>query len=322
MEEKIYCQLVSIIICSYKNIHYILDTIDSVLIQDYENIELIISDDHTEDFYEDRYIDYIEKNNRGNIKNIIVNKNKENLGTVKNVNNAIKMSKGSIIKIIAADDVFYDKSVITLFVEYFELNHSYVVASKIARCDANLNMVANSYFHAKNDDKLKSLLSRFDAKKCFIELCKGAFIPAPGVCFLKETFEKYGYFDEAYRLMEDWPMWLKLVRQGCRIDYLDTISVKYRMNVGVSMTSNDIFNSEKVQCFNNEIFPYIKDWGYKINKVVRWMYVKGCEYDKYTIWNKSKFLIKNTDLILMYLIPNRIMFKIFAQWQNNSTFPA
>ncbi|TYC82196.1 glycosyltransferase [Acetobacterium wieringae] len=312
MGNKINYRLVSIIICSYKNTEYIFDTINSVLTQDYQNIELIISDDHTENFNENIYIDYITKNNKGNIKNVIVHKNGKNLGTVKNANNAIKMSKGSIVKLIAADDAFYDETVITSFVRYFELNHSYIVASKIARCDKNLNIVKNSYSDEKNELKFKALLLNFDKKKCFVELCMGSFIPAPGVCFTKEAFIKYGYFDEAYRLIEDWPMWLRLVRLGCRIDYLDIMSVKYRTNVGVSMTPNETFREENFQCIKTDIIPYIKDLGYWLNKKIKWKYIKGYEYDEYTNWNKSKFLIKNIDFIFAYIIPNKIKLKIYT----------
>ena len=307
MEEKISCQLVSIIILSYKNLNYIFDTINSVLIQDYPNIELIISDDNTEEFNKDIYIDYIVKNNKGNIKKIVVNKNKKNLGLVKNLNNAIKMSKGSIIKSIAADDTFYNDVVITSFVKFIEINHSSVVASKIARCDENLKTLDDRQFNKVFNEVYKPILTNFNQQKWFIQLCKGSFIPAPGVFFTKKTFDKYGYFDEAYRLIEDWPMWLRLVRDGCKIDYLDEISVKYRTNVGISMTPNETFRKENILCIKNEILPYIKDLGYWFNKKTKWRYIRGCEYIEYSALNKSKFLIENLDLILIYLIPNRVI---------------
>lgn len=42
--------LVSVIVLSYKNIKGIYDTVDSILKQDYDNIEIVISDDGTPNF--------------------------------------------------------------------------------------------------------------------------------------------------------------------------------------------------------------------------------------------------------------------------------
>ncbi len=306
MKEDISYQLVSIIIISYKNLNYIFDTIDSILIQDYPNIELIISDDSTEKFDKNIYIDYIEKNNKGNIKNLIVHKNEKNLGTVKNVNKAIKMSKGNIIKLIAADDAFYNDTVITAFVKFIEINDSLVVVSKVVACDENLSVLNDSEYNKVFNNILNATLINFDKQKCLIQLCIGSFIPAPGVCFTKEVFDKYGYFDENYRLIEDWPMWLRLVREGCKIYYLDEISVKYRTNVGISMTPNETYIKENVQCFKKEVLPYIEEFGYWAKKKIKWYNVRKWEYSKYTNLNKVSFIIKNIDLILIYLIPNKL----------------
>ena len=46
-------ELVAVIVLSYKNVKGIYDTLDSVLSQDYENIEIIISDDATPNFCEE-----------------------------------------------------------------------------------------------------------------------------------------------------------------------------------------------------------------------------------------------------------------------------
>lgn len=306
MKEKVNYKLVTIIILSYKNLNYIFNTIDSILIQDYDNIELIISDDNTEKFDKNTYIDYIAKNNKGNIKSLIVHKNKENLGTVKNINNAIKISTGSIIKLIAADDAFYSGSVITSFVKFIEKNHSDVVVSKIASCDEKLNMLNDNQYDKGFNNILKPMLINFDKQKCLIQLSIGSFIPAPGVCFTKKVFNNYGYFDEAYRLMEDWPMWLRLVRAECKMDYLDEISIKYRTNVGISMTPSEAFRRENIQCYKNEVLPYVKDFGYWDKKKIKWYNTRKWEYDRYTALNKVKFIIKNVDLILIYLIPNKL----------------
>jgi glycosyltransferase involved in cell wall biosynthesis len=299
-------QLVSVIIISYKNLDYIFDTINSIIIQNYANIELIISDDGSEEFNGKLYMDYIEKKNPGNIKNLLVHQNTKNVGTVKNINNAIKMSKGSIIKIIAADDALYDESVISSFVEFIEMKNSLVAVSKIVTCDEDLRIIYDIKYHQVFDNILKPLLTTGDQQQILVQLCMFSFIPAPGIFYTKKLFDQYGYFDESYQLLEDWPMWLHLVKQGCKIDYFDTISVKYRTNVGISMTPNEIYRKDNIRCYINEIQPCLKDFSYWAKKKIVWYNTRKWEYDKYSMLKKAKFIIKNIDFILIYLIPNKI----------------
>ena len=61
-------ELISIIILSHKNLQYIKQTINSVLIQDYNNLELIIADDGSYNFDNKKYENYINDKNKGNIK--------------------------------------------------------------------------------------------------------------------------------------------------------------------------------------------------------------------------------------------------------------
>jgi glycosyltransferase involved in cell wall biosynthesis len=299
--------LISIIVLSYNNSSYIFDTINSILQQNYENIELIITDDGTEGFNKQMYVDYILKNGKENITNLIVHRNEVNLGTVKNVNNAIKMSKGEYIKIIAADDVLYDRNVISSFVAYFEKTDSIIVASKIDMCDSNLVSSANNFYN-----NLEFNLTKLNSKQCYIELCKINFIPAPGVCFTRKLFEQYGYFDQNYRLMEDWPMWLRLTRNNFKIDFLNIISAKYREYIGTSTIPFKMYKEDYIKCFNNEIRPYKDILGYWLHKKLIWHFVKRCEFANYSNLQILFFLARNIDAVLFYLLP-RLCKKVFLE---------
>ena len=88
---------ISVIILSYKNLPGIYDSLDSILVQDYPDIELIFSDDGTPEFdkEEDKLRDYLNKKNKGNITSVIFNGLKVNQGTVKNINSALEKASGS-----------------------------------------------------------------------------------------------------------------------------------------------------------------------------------------------------------------------------------
>jgi glycosyltransferase involved in cell wall biosynthesis len=299
--------LISIIILSYKNLSYIYETINSVLEQVYSNIELIISDDGTENFCQQEYIDYIKLNNKGNISNVIVHTNKINKGTVKNINNAISMSKGKYIKLIAADDAFYDGTVIASFVSFFENTSSLIVASKIEICDSELKVTQDHSYNYAYNETLKNNLNNLSSKECFVELCKENFISAPSVCFAKELFEIYGLFDEKYILVEDYPMWLKLFRVGCKIDYHNIVSVKYRTEVGVTGSPNKIFAEDMKRCFNTEIQPYKDILGYWQHKKIVYSFIKKRELKGYSSLHKIIFLVENIDYLLVYSLPKKIL---------------
>lgn len=53
-------------------------------------------------------------------------------------------------------------------------------------------------------------------------------IVAGGVFFNAEFFEKFGFFDERYRLLEDWPTWLRLAKKGIRIEYYPVYEGEHR----------------------------------------------------------------------------------------------
>lgn len=99
--------LVSVIIIGYDNFDFLFEAVESVLRQDYPNIELIISNDGSPDFDGRALSDYISAHKRDNIKNIILNQNPENLGTVRHLNVAFPMATGEYITYFAADDAMY-----------------------------------------------------------------------------------------------------------------------------------------------------------------------------------------------------------------------
>lgn len=99
-------ELISISILTYRNYRYLYEALESVFSQDYSNIELIVSDDGSDNFPEDEIRTYIQKNKKNNIKNVIVNHEKVNQGTVKHINKVIDLANGDYFAALAGDDVF------------------------------------------------------------------------------------------------------------------------------------------------------------------------------------------------------------------------
>jgi glycosyltransferase involved in cell wall biosynthesis len=95
---------VSFIILAYNQERYIKDAIEGALQQEYDNMEIIISDDcSTDDTF--KVINETISDYNGN-KNVIVNRNEKNMGLVPHVNKLIfELSSGEIVMLAGGDDV-------------------------------------------------------------------------------------------------------------------------------------------------------------------------------------------------------------------------
>ena len=109
----------SIILLYYNQKNYINEAIDSILCQNYSNIELIICDDGSDlDISKtDKYIK--NKNKKIEVKFL---KLKKNIGTVKITNLALSKVSGKYFLIFAADDKLYDEKVVNHFITAFNNN--------------------------------------------------------------------------------------------------------------------------------------------------------------------------------------------------------
>ena len=283
---------------SYKNLNYLKETIDSTLNQDYENIQLIIGDDGSPDFDCGEYEKYINLNKKDNIKDIIVYKNTPNIGTVRNLNKAIKLSNGEYIKWMAADDTFYDDNVISRMIGFAEEKNSMVVATNMQICDYKMRELKSSM---ENINKNRELFkNQKNGQHILRELVKKNLIDAPGILYTKKLFDKLGLFDEDYILLEDWPTWINIYRHGWEIDYLDIISVKYRGDVGISTSGipNPILLRDIIKCIEKEILPYKHEMGYWLHKNINYNFIRRYKFNNYTQNEKTKFLIKNIDILI------------------------
>ena len=85
--------LFSIAIVTFQQRHLLEDCLYSIFKQTYSNIELIICDDESCDFNVTDVNNFIRKHKRENIKNVIVYKQKSNVGTTANCQKAFELGK-------------------------------------------------------------------------------------------------------------------------------------------------------------------------------------------------------------------------------------
>lgn len=119
MEKDLKRPLVSIVLPVYNCSNFISDSIGSLLVQSYENIEIIVVDD----FSTDTTVDHILLFNDNRIK---LFKNKSNLGISQTLNFGIKQCIGKYIARMDGDDVAH-KDRILKQVNFLELNNDIAI---------------------------------------------------------------------------------------------------------------------------------------------------------------------------------------------------
>ena len=89
---------VSICIPTYNGAQFIRKTLESVLNQSYQNIEVIVNDDCSTD----NTMDIVRSMNDSRIK---IYANEENLGLVRNWNMTVSYATGEFVKLMCQDDL-------------------------------------------------------------------------------------------------------------------------------------------------------------------------------------------------------------------------
>lgn len=248
----------TIILTNYNDERFIKNALDSIFIQDYNNIQLIITDDFSEIFNKEEIAKYIKQHKKKNIKEVEFVENKKNIGTVRTLNKALKSAKGDYILFFASDDALANSSVVSNYVRAFETTDANIVTAQWKICDYSLNILGD-FINSRKAKKLNK-----NIHKQYFKLCQSNIYGAGSTCYKKEIFEKYGLFDERYKYVEDWPFWLKMSKNSETI-YFVNFDGLYHRSGGIS---TKIANVDKAKQFYKEILntfvfyiiPYIDDF--------------------------------------------------------------
>jgi len=242
--------LVSCTVLSYNSSATIVETLESIKAQTYQNIELIVSDDCSKDDTLVVCRDWI-RHNKDRFVRVELLTVEKNAGVCANGNRARKACKGEWIKGIAADDILMDDCI--------EKNMDFIKEHPEASFIASCMSVYNNSFIQKNCVEEKKAPWNVDVflQPRELQLKKMAFcsyIYAPATFYRRSLFEKVGGYNTQFGY-EDWPFYMSVLEHGYRIDYLDKVTVCYRIHQSLSHTRGKLFNydlSRKTRVFIKE----------------------------------------------------------------------
>lgn len=253
-------KLASVMIVSYRNLNAVYSTLDSIFRQDYPAIELIFADDASPDYHDKQseIAQYVELHKGKNIKDILWVCHQENVGTVRNENDAIRASHGEYLFSIAPEDELAHEKALSNLIRTLEETGRDI-------CFGRLKGVTQD---GKTVDHLLSCESDYDLLKSYTveqtrnRLFSRNFLPAPSAIKTRKLFKQHGLYSESVRLIEDYPYWLTLTKDGVPFAYLDEVSVLYRLS-GVSSSGHysESFMKDMQRIYDLFIFPYDHRFG-------------------------------------------------------------
>lgn len=243
--------LVSVVIPCYNHESFVQDSIQSVIDQTYENIELIIIDDGSKDGSVGKIQEMIPACQKRFIR--FEFRHRPNKGLSATLNEALIWCKGKYYSAIASDDILFNRK-ISVQVDFLEKNNDFVAVF------GGLKII---------DDNNKELYSILKEERCysFKEIIYHKHhLPAPTQLIRLDIIRKVGGYDDNIYI-EDWLMWLKLSQIG-NIFYMKEFFVFYRRH-----DRNMSKFIDKMQKARLEILTFFKDSEYyhKAKKNIEWM---------------------------------------------------
>ena len=214
--------LVSVCVITYNSAKTIVETLDSIFSQTYENIELIISDDYSTDDTI-RICEEWKKVKGGRFRHCELITTEANTGTSANCNRALKAAKGDWIKTIAGDDLL-NPNAIEVMTGYCVANHKEVCFSRLDYFGDEERILEKRATYEPFYEKYKTL----DKKGQYRLLLKQCVLPGASMFYSKKLIEEINYIDESYPFYEEWPTFLKFSEKGYDVPYIQDQLVKYR----------------------------------------------------------------------------------------------
>ena len=222
--------LVSIIVPYYKKEFFIEETIKSILIQSYQNFEILIIDDEI-NLAASKVLEKISSLD----SRIKIITNEKNLGAGESRNVGINFSKGDYIAFCDSDDLWKEQKleVQLSFMKKNELNFSFTSYEVI---DENKNFIKT-----RNADDIVD----------FIKLRNSCDIGLSTVLMKRNIFDNREYRFAGIKTKEDYVLWLTLAKNNIKLRGLKNILTSWRKN------KNSLSSS---------IYQKLKD-GYKVYRV-------------------------------------------------------
>ena len=224
---------ISIITVVYNNEDTISEAIESVLGQNYKNIEYVIIDGGSKDKtvkcinrYKDQLGYFVsEKDN----------------GIYDAMNKGIKACTGDVIGILNSDDLYEDFNVIASVMEEFNT-------------DSELDILYGNLVYVKSNDT-KKVVRNWKSKSYYQLFFEHANVPPhPSLFVRSKVYNETGLFDLRYKLAADYELMLRMFKKHhFKSKYINKLIIKMRLGGATNQSLSNVVaqNKEILQSWRN-----------------------------------------------------------------------
>ncbi|GIW63101.1 MAG: hypothetical protein KatS3mg090_0927 [Patescibacteria group bacterium] len=209
--------LFSIVTPSFNQGSFIEETIESIANQTYQNYEHLVIDGGSTDStleilkkYKAKYPDkffYVSEKDKGQSDAI---------------NKGMKMAKGDVLCYLNSDDVFYPYTLEEV-TNFFDKNPNACWVT------GNYTIIDENGTEIQNFIKFyKSIFAQSPFREKILEVIN--FVNQPSTFWKREVYQKVGDFSLEYKYNMDYDYWLRIIRSGYKLYYLDKPLSKFRIH--------------------------------------------------------------------------------------------
>lgn len=276
--------LISIVLPIYNGEKYMRESIDSIIMQSYQNWELIIVNDCSTDNTAEIANEYVKKDKR-----IKYYKNEKNMRLPKTLNKGFSLSKGDYLT-WTSDDNLFKQGAFEKMIDALKRDNADFVYASYETIDENGN-----YLDYVKMGKYRSV----------------AIIGhnVVGACFMytRKVYELVGDYNDNYTLVEDYDYWIRIFIKF-NTTYIEEVLYSYRFHSG-ALTSRE--NTCKINSVCEKvILKHKSDFGELSNLQKYYLYsgLHKCRQQMMTNKNKykKKYILYKCYYLLFYRIPDKI----------------
>ena len=229
---------VSVIMPCYNHATFVADSINSILSQSLDDLELIVIDDCSSDISKDIIQKFAYEDSR-----VVPIFHEINGGEAKSRNDGLAIAKGDFIGFCDSDDL-WEKEKLFKQIKYLEKKQEIGAVHSDSIIINEVGIPTGMKFSTlfQKEDILEGNL--------FLKFCLRNFINVPTVLLRKKCINDVGQFEQAFRYLTDWIYWAKVSRNHL-FGYISDSLARYRIHSSSTM-------------HDNKTYPIYRIMGYKL----------------------------------------------------------
>jgi len=217
----------SIVITTYNAEKFLVEALDSLKNQTFQDFDCVITDDCSTDRTLEICKTWLSENPEFQHRTKII-ESSVNTGVSANTNRGLKVASSEWIYVLSADDALLETAL--------ENVHNFVAKNPNVSILQGIAATYNDDFSEENfiehisENRKTSNFFNLSTQQQHSFLLNRCNIVAPAVFYKKSIVEEVGFCDEKIPQIDDWPLWLKLTKQGHKIHFYNKTLVKYRLH--------------------------------------------------------------------------------------------